>query len=105
MGDPGFIGVLHTWNQTVLDHFHLHCLVPGGVLSDDKTVWTGSKDNFLFKTRSLVKAFKNIYIKGFRQLKDVGHLKLPGNTAKYETESEFNRLVRMIGKKKWSGYV
>lgn len=103
-GDPGFIGVLHTWNQTVLDHFHLHCLVPGGVLSDDRTAWTGSKENFLFKTRSLVKAFKNIYIKGFRQLKDEGHLKFPGNTAKYETESEFNRLVRMIGKKKWSGY-
>ena len=40
-GDPGFIGVLHTWNQTVLDHFHLHCLVPGGVLSGDRTVWTG----------------------------------------------------------------
>jgi len=103
-GDPGFIVVLHTWNQTVLDHFHLHCLVPGGVLSDDRTAWTGSKENFLFKTRSLVKAFKNIYIKGFRQLKDEGHLKFPGNTAKYETESEFNRLVRMIGKKKWSGY-
>ncbi len=28
-GNPGFIGVIHTWNQTLLDHFHLHCLVPG----------------------------------------------------------------------------
>lgn len=103
-GDPGFIGVLHTWNQTVLDHFHLHCLVPGGVLSDDRTIWTCSKDNFLFRTRSLVKAFKNIYIKGFRRLKDSGLLKFPGNTAKYESGPEFNRLVRMIEKKKWSGY-
>jgi len=31
-GKPGFIAVLHTWTQTILDHFHLHCLVPGGVL-------------------------------------------------------------------------
>ena len=23
-GNPGFIGVLHTWTQTMMDHFHLH---------------------------------------------------------------------------------
>jgi len=103
-GTPGFIGVLHTWNQTILDHFHLHCLVPGGALSSDSSTWRGSKKNFLFKTRSLVKAFKNIYIKGLRFLKDEGALKFPGETAKYEIEPEFNRLIRKIEKKKWSGY-
>lgn len=103
-GDPGFIGVLHTWNQTILDHFHLHCLVPGGVLSNDKSSWTGSKENFLFKTRSLVKAFKNIYIKEFKRLKNEGCLTFPGATAKYETRSEFRRLIKNIEKKKWSGY-
>ena len=45
-GNPGFIGVLHTWTQTLLDHFHLHCLVPGGVLASDKSTWTSSKTNF-----------------------------------------------------------
>src|SRR6266478_1759715 len=30
-GQIGFITVLHTWHQTLLDHFHLHCLVPAGV--------------------------------------------------------------------------
>jgi predicted Zn-ribbon and HTH transcriptional regulator len=27
-GQIGLITVLHTWDQTLLDHFHLHCLVP-----------------------------------------------------------------------------
>jgi hypothetical protein len=103
-GNPGFIGVIHTWNQTLLDHFHLHCLVPGGVLSDDRTVWTGSKENFLFRTRSLVKAFKNIYIKGLWQLKNENCLKFPGRTATYEAIPEFTRLIRTIEKKKWSGF-
>jgi len=103
-GEPGFIGVLHTWSQTILDHFHLHCLVPGGVLACNRTKWTGSKDNFLFRTRSLVKAFKTIYIKGLKQLKNEGELIFPGMTSKYETRSEFNRLIKTIGKKKWSGY-
>ena len=103
-GKPGFIGVLHTWSQTILDHFHLHCLVPGGVLSEDKTQWTPSKKNYLFRTRSMVKAFKGIYIKGLKQLYRDGALNFPGNTAKHGTPSGFNRLMETIRKKKWSGY-
>ena len=103
-GKPGFVGVLHTWTQTMLDHFHLHCLIPGGVLSSDKTTWTPSKSNFLFKTSSLMSAFRNVYIKGLQKLKNAGELKFPGNTAKYEDDAEFNRLIRIIAKKKWCGY-
>ncbi len=103
-GQPGFIGVLHTWSQTILDHFHLHCLVPGGVLSENRTQWIPSKKNYLFRTRSLVKAFKGIYIKGLKQLYQDGDLKFPGKTAKLGTSSEFKRLVKTIWKKKWSGY-
>jgi predicted Zn-ribbon and HTH transcriptional regulator len=32
----GITAVLHTWEQTLLDHFHLHCLVPAGALSVDQ---------------------------------------------------------------------
>ncbi|MCP3942765.1 MAG: IS91 family transposase [Desulfobacteraceae bacterium] len=103
-GRAGFIGVLHTWSQTLQDHFHLHCLVPGGVLSDDRTTWTPSKKNYLFRTQSMVKAFKTIYLKGIRQLYDAGELKFPGKTAEHGTPSGFNRLIKTIRKKKWSGW-
>jgi len=103
-GKPGFIGVLHTWTQTLMDHFHLHCLVPGGVLSSHKTKWTSSKNNFLFRTNSLMLAFKNIYIKGLKEFKKAGELNFPGDAAKYENDSEFNRLIKKIAKKKWCGY-
>jgi predicted Zn-ribbon and HTH transcriptional regulator len=29
-GTVGIIAVLHTWDQTLKDHFHLHCLIPAG---------------------------------------------------------------------------
>jgi len=103
-GDPGFIAVLHTWTQTMLAHFHLHCLVPGGVLSKDKSKWTSSKTNFLFRTNSLMLAFKNVYIKGLKELRQSGKLIFPGNTAIYEKDSEFDRLIRKIAGKKWCGY-
>jgi hypothetical protein len=28
----GITAVLHTWSQTLLDHYHLHCIVTGGGL-------------------------------------------------------------------------
>ena len=103
-GQPGFIAVLHTWTQTLQDHFHLHCLIPGGVLSDDKSSWNPSKDNFLFRTASLMSAFKNIYIKGLKELKQNGELIFPGKTSIYEDPAEFNRLIKTIARKKWCGY-
>ena len=103
-GDPGFIAVLHTWTQTLMDHFHLHCLIPGGALSRDKLTWNSSKNNFLFRTSSMMLAFKNIYIKGLKELKNSGELIFPGNTAKYENDAEFHRLINKIAKKKWCGY-
>ena len=84
---PGFIGGLHTWSQTILDHFHLHCLVPGGALSEDRTTWTPSRKNYLFRTHALVQVFKGIYIKGLKQLFAAGDLKFPGRTANFGTPS------------------
>lgn len=104
VGQAGFIGVLHTWSQTMLDHFHLHCLVPGGVLSDNRETWTPSKKNYLFRTKSMVKAFKTIYIKGLKDLYEKGELKFPGKTQKHGTLAGFNRLIKTIEKKKWSGH-
>ena len=31
--DIGFIGILHTWSQTLIHHPHIHFIVPGGDLS------------------------------------------------------------------------
>jgi hypothetical protein len=31
-GQLGFIGVLHTWSQTLIDHFHIHCIIPVSAL-------------------------------------------------------------------------
>ena len=31
----GITAILHTWSQTLLDHYHLHCIVTGGGLACD----------------------------------------------------------------------
>ncbi len=61
-GKPGILAVLHTWSQTLIDHFHIHCLVPAGVLSFDGKRWIPSNDKFLFRVESLAKEFKKQYL-------------------------------------------
>lgn len=61
-GKPGLLTILHTWSQTMIDHFHIHCLIPAGVLSADGRRWTRSNEKFLFRVQSLAKEFKNQYL-------------------------------------------
>ena len=34
-GEVGGLAILHTWGQTLEQHLHLHCVVPGGALTRD----------------------------------------------------------------------
>jgi len=61
-GQPGMLTILHTWSQTLIDHFHIHCLIPAGVLSFDARRWNPSNDKFLFRVQSLAKEFKKQYL-------------------------------------------
>ena len=42
-GDIGFMAILHTWGYGMIDHPHLHCVVPGGGLSEDEMEWITPK--------------------------------------------------------------
>jgi hypothetical protein len=55
----GIIAVLHTWGQNLLDHPHLHCIVPGGGLSDDGQRWLYPK-----KSKKNKKFFVHVHVIG-----------------------------------------
>lgn len=103
-GQPGFICVLHTWSQTLMDHFHLHCLFPAGVLSFEKDRWIPSRKKFLFRTGSLAKEFRNRYIRLLKATFNKNKIIFPGNTAKAGTLEGFNNLTKQLKTKKWIVY-
>src|SRR6202044_2737797 len=75
-GQLGFISVLHTWNQQLLDHIHLHCLIPAGALDPKTKKWVPCRsDSFLFPVFALSKVFRAKFIERLRRLH--GELKLP----------------------------
>ncbi|MCF6186364.1 MAG: IS91 family transposase [Desulfobulbaceae bacterium] len=92
-GKPGILTVLHTWSQTLIDHYHLHCLVPAGVLSFDGRRWIASNDKFLFRVGSLAKEFKKRYLAVIEHNRE--QLALPGNGA---------ALITGAGEKTWIVY-
>ena len=57
--------VLHTWGQNLSQHVHLHCLVPGGALSDDKN-WHAAKSNYLFPVKALSRHYRGNMVSALR---------------------------------------
>jgi len=103
-GQLGFIAVLHTWSQTLMDHFHLHCLIPAGALSFDKDRWIPSRKKFLFRTGSLAKEFQNRYIRLLEAAFNKDKIMFPANAAKTGTSEGFNSLIKQLKTKKWIMY-
>ena len=54
----GFTAVLHTWNQKLGFHPHLHCVVPAGGLSLDGSRWIPTSRRFFLPVKSLRKLFR-----------------------------------------------
>ena len=103
-GQLGFISVLHTWSQTLMDHFHLHCLVPAGALSFTKDRWIPARDSFLFRIDSLAKAFKKRYLRKLETLYQKEALIFPGKTAIFNSSQAFEKLIKSLSKAKWIAY-
>ena len=61
-GNLGFIATLHTWDQQLKAHFHLHCLVAGGVVTKDGLSWEPCKGNYLFNKEALSLVFRGKFM-------------------------------------------
>ena len=79
-GQVGFLAVLHTWSQTLVEHHHLHCAVPGGAWRGDRGAWVSAKRNWLFRACSLAARFRTRYLRAVVRLLDRDKLVQPVGT-------------------------
>jgi hypothetical protein len=103
-GQLGFISVLHTWNQKLRAHFHLHCIIPAGVLSFDKKKWIMGREEYLFKVESLAKDFQNRYLHKLQKAYEKGELRFAGNTKFLADKKNFMKLMKKLWGKQWITY-
>jgi hypothetical protein len=104
VGQLGFISVLHTWNQKLMDHFHLHCIIPAGVLSFDKTKWVAAREGYLFRVESLAKEFRKRYLSKLEKLYEQEKLCFHGRASDFVDKHVFNKLIETLKGKKWMTY-
>jgi hypothetical protein len=65
--------VLHTWGQSLSQHVHLHCLIPGGAIDDQGDFKTTRRD-FLYPQRVLAKLLRGKLVSALRQDYEAGKL-------------------------------
>src|ERR1700681_2182601 len=88
-GQLGFTAVLHTWDQKLLYHVHLHCVIAGGALAQDGSRWLPARHNYLFPVRALSAAFRGRYLDGVCRAFARGELVFPGRLAALATAESF----------------
>jgi hypothetical protein len=72
-GKLGMTAVLHTWGQTLSQHIHLHCLIPGGAIDEQGDFATTRRD-FLYPQRVVAKLLRGKMVSALRQDHEAGKL-------------------------------
>ena len=97
----GFLAVLHTWNQRMLHHPHLHCLVPAGGLAPDRSRWIRCRKRFFLPAEVLKRKFRGKFLAllaaAFRRHK----LRLSGQLQSLQRPEAFARFLRELRRPKW----
>jgi hypothetical protein len=96
--------VLHTWSQTLLDHYHLHCIVTGGGLAVEGPGWIGCHPNYLFNITALGQVFRAKFCEGLQALYAEGRLQFHGQLAPLAEPKKFQALVRSATRHGWVVY-
>jgi len=103
-GQMGFLAILHTWTQRLRLHFHLHCIVPGGVWRESEQKWIPCRGKWLFRVESLEDAFRNRFLDRLRALRQQGKLSYGGRAAPLATGPVWEALLAQLELQTWIVY-
>ena len=96
-GKLGMTAVLHTWGQNLSQHVHLHCLVPGGALTENQERHAAGS-TYLFPVRALSRHFRGKMVSSLRQCATAGQLN------RITRADEIDKMLDQLMKKDWVVY-
>ena len=100
----GFFSVLHTWNQKLQLHPHVHCVIPAGGLSLDGKRWIQSRPRFFLPIHVLRRVFRGKFVAGLKSTFQRGQLHLSGDLASLAQPKLFASWLRPLFRKHWVVY-
>src|SRR6266481_66545 len=101
----GFFSVLHTWSQKLTAHPHVHCVVPAGGLSPDRTRWIRSRDNYFLPKKVLQKVFRGKFVDALKEAFQNGQLHFHGDLKLLAQPKTFAAWLRPLHRQDWVVYL
>lgn len=101
---PGIIQVLHTWNQELDYHVHMHCIVSGGGLTHDRKI-RRSKSRFFIPVGVLRDKFKGKYLSLLDSLYQKGKIVFSSSCEKLRNSYEWKEFKNNLYDKDWCPYI
>ena len=98
-GKVGITSILHTWGSTMEFHPHIHSIVTGGGIKNNK--WVQTDKNYLIKVQVLSSLFKGKFLSMLKRI----DLKLPKHLKYLKDYKNLNNFLRPLYKKEWITYI
>jgi len=100
----GFFSVLHTWNQKLQIHPHVHCVVAAGGLSLDHTHWIHTRYSFFLPIKVLSRVFRGKFVAALKRACSEGKLRFYGDLNQLAQPKIFSAWLRQLFRHDWVVY-
>lgn len=101
---PGIIQVLHTWDQEISYHVHMHCIVSGGGLTPDHKI-RKVKKNFFLRVEVLRDKFKGKFLAGLQSFFQNSRLFFSASCERLRNSYEWAEFRDSLYQKDWCPYI
>ena len=103
-GQIGFICILHTWGQNLMDHAHIHCIVTGGGLSYDEKRWLPCRKGFFIPVKVLSRLFRGKVLDYLKKSWESEEVKFSGSISYLQNPDQFTTFLKDLYKMEWVVY-
>ncbi|WP_087006119.1 IS91 family transposase [Rhizobium sullae] len=100
----GVTAVLHTWGQAMTHHPHVHCVVPGGGLSPDRSRWVACRPGFFLPVRVLSRLFRRLFLTALAEAFAHGELRFSNELTHLNDDDAFTRHLACARRIEWVVY-
>jgi len=100
----GFFSVLHSWNQRLQFHPHIHCVLAAGGLAPDHSRWISARRSFFLPIGVLSRVFRGKFVAALKTAFRQGTLQFHGHLVPLMEPRTFASWLRLLFRHDWVVY-
>ena len=100
----GFFSVLHTWDQRLQHHPHVHCVVAAGGLAPNHARWISSHHSFFLPVKVLSRVFRGKFVAALKHAFHEAKIEFHGRLAPLAQPRTFASWLRVLFRQDWVVY-